>query len=98
MCLKGFLKHGERPLTWLNRLQIAIVEKNPQRIDELLADMPAFEDVDDMQSAASLVQEALRLLHALKHETGETLLKLQKHKDFLQSSTDLSESKFNITS
>jgi len=98
MCLKGFLKRGERPLTWLNKLQIAIVEKNPQRIDELVADMPAFEDVDEMQSAASLVQEALRLVHTLKDETGETLVKLQKHKDFLESTTNVSLNKLDITS
>jgi len=83
---------------WLSRLQIAIVEKKPERIDELVADIPAFEDVNEMQSAASLIQEALRLLHELKDETGETLIKLQKHKDFLESTTNVSNSKLDITS
>ena len=83
---------------WLTKLQIAIIEKNPELISILVAEMPKFEDVDDMKRAASLIKEALKLLHSLKNETGETLKKLQKHKDFLNSAQANQTAKFDVTS
>lgn len=98
MYLKVYLRHGEKLLTWFTRLQIAIVEKNPELIDELMEDIPEFKDINEMKSAASLIQEALRLLHTLRDETGETLVKLQKHKNFLESTRNVSLNKLDITS
>ena len=83
---------------WLTELQIAIIEKNPQRISALIADMPTFKSVAEMQSASCLIKEALKLIHQLKDETGETLKKLQKHKDFLNSATANKTAKFDISS
>jgi len=83
---------------WLTDMQIAIIEKNPQRIDALIADMPVFKSVTEMQSASSLIKEALKLMYELKSETGETLKKLQKHKDFLNSATANKAAKFDISS
>ena len=83
---------------WLNKLQIAIIEKNPEGIDALIADMPTFKSVAEMQSASSLIKEALKLISQLKDETGETLSKLQKHKDFLNSATANKTAKFDISS
>ena len=72
---------------WLTKLQIAIVEKNPEAISKLVADMPEFDNIDDMKRAASLIKEALKLLHKLKDETGLAMQQLKKHKDFLASTT-----------
>ena len=98
MSLKDFWKRGERLRMWLTELQIAIIEKNPQRIDALIGNMPKFESLEDMQSASSLIKEALNLMHHLKDETGQTLEKIQKHKDFLNSATADKTAKFDITS
>lgn len=98
MFLKDFWKLGERLPMWLTELQIAIVEQNPQRIDELIATIPTFQSVEEMQSASSLIKEALNLMHHLKDETGQMLEKIQKHKDFLNSATADKTAKFDITS
>ena len=98
MYLKDFWKLGERLPMWLTELQIAIVEQNPQRIDALITNIPTFKSVEEMQSAASLIKEALNLMHHLKDETAETLAKIQKHKDFLNSTTANKTAKFDITS
>ncbi len=90
--------HGKRVQMWLKKLQIAIIEKNPERISALIADMPKFKSVSEMQSASSLIKEALKLICQLKDETGETLEKLKKHKDFLNSATANKTAKFDITS
>ncbi|UCN00496.1 hypothetical protein LCX93_00845 [Sulfurimonas sp. SWIR-19] len=83
---------------WHTKLQIAIIEKNAQRIDLLVSQMPKFETVEEMQVAAALIKEALKLLQQLKDETGETLKKLRQHQDFLGATAPMTNNKFDITS
>ena len=37
---------------WLNKLQIAIIEKDTEKLDELLENLPEFENKDEMQKAS----------------------------------------------
>ena len=83
---------------WRTKLQIAIIEKNPQEISRLVSEMPEFESVDEMKAASALIKEALKLLHKLKDETGEALVKLKKHKDFLAATETKKVQRFDITS
>ncbi|WP_457746342.1 hypothetical protein [Sulfurimonas sp.] len=83
---------------WLTKLQIAIVEKNTELIDILVSQMPKFETKEEMESAAVLIKEALKLLHKLKDETGDSLKKLKKHKDFLNSTRVNKTAKFDVIS
>ena len=83
---------------WLTKLQIAIIEKNPEAIDKLITQMPDFQEVEEMKAAASLIKEALKVVHQLKDETGETLLKLKQHRAFLNSATADKTAKPDITS
>ena len=80
---------------WLNSLKIAIIEKNPEKIDELLESMPTFDDVKDMESAAYLLKEASILMLTLKDETAESLKKLRKTRKFLDSTHSKDSSLFN---
>ena len=77
---------------WLNKLKIAIIEKNTKDIDLLVETMPMFDDIEDMQSAAHLLKEANILMMTLKDETADSLSKIKKTKDFMNSthSTDSS--------
>ncbi len=70
---------------WLNDLKIAIIEKNTQRIDELVECMPMFDSLDDMKASAALLKEANLLMFTLKDETAESLQKIKKTKDFLNA-------------
>jgi hypothetical protein len=83
---------------WLTKLQIAIIEKNPEAISKLVSEMPNFESVEEMKSASSLIKEALKLLHTLKDETGAALVKLKKHKDFLAATETKKVQRLDITS
>jgi len=84
---------------WHTKLQIAIIEKNVQGIELLVSKMPVFETREQMDSAASLIKEALKVVQGLKKETGETLQKLRQHKDFLASTTNQSpKNKLDISS
>jgi len=80
---------GKRLRMWLNKLQIAIIEKNTVAISQLVEEMPKFKNINEMKSAASLIKEALKLLHKLKADTATEIQQLKKHKDFL-ASTDTS--------
>ncbi|MEN4045793.1 MULTISPECIES: hypothetical protein [Sulfurimonas] len=83
---------------WHTKLQIAIIEKNAQRIDILVSQMPKFETIEQMKSAALLIKEALKVVRQLKSETGETLKKLRQHQDFLGATAPMTNNKFDITS
>ncbi len=90
--------HGEKTRMWLKRFKIAIIEKNPKLIDELVQTMPQFENVDDMKQASALIKEGLKVVHQFKDETGKALQELKKHKDFLESTVRSNINKFDITS
>ncbi|WP_297443264.1 hypothetical protein [Sulfurimonas sp.] len=83
---------------WHTKLQIAIIEKNVQEIDMLVSQMPTFETQEQMESAASLIKEALKVLQQMKNETGETLQKLRQHKDFLASTQNQAPNTLDIIS
>ena len=81
--------------TWINKLKIAIIEKNPQEIDALVDCMPMFDDIKDMEASASLLKEANLLMMTLKDETSDSLKKIKKTKDFLNSTHSKDSSLFN---
>jgi len=81
---------------WLNKLQIAIIEKNTDALDKLLDTMPSFENKKDMESAAYLLREALELLYTLKDATSSTMKQLKKNISFIQSTAPQQKNKFDI--
>ncbi len=85
-------------MIWLNKLQIAIIEKNTDSLDALLDDLPEFKDVGEMKKASYLLIEASRLLHALRDDTSYQMRKIQKNLKFLNSTQAPIVSKLDITS
>ena len=85
-------------MMWLNKLQIAIVEKNTDLLDILLDDLPEFRDVDEMQKASYLLREASILLHTLRDDTSHQMSQIQKNLNFLNSTQAPTVSKLDIKS
>jgi len=83
---------------WLNKLQLAIIDKDPKKINTLVEQMPQLESIDDMKKASVLIKEALKLLHTLKDETASSMKQLKKHQDFLKSTTQSKINRLDITS
>ncbi len=98
MFLKVFLKLGEKLQMWVNKLQIAIIEKNTDNIDNLLDNMPKFRTKEEMISAQYLLREALELLYTLKDETALTMKQLKKSIDFLKSTEYHTSNRLDIRS
>lgn len=83
-------------LMWLTNFKIAIVEKDSPKIKKLLSTMPQFEKRDEVEQAMYLLKEASKLMHKLKDETSITMKKMQKHRDFLNSTQAPQINKFDI--
>ena len=83
---------------WLNSLKIAIVEKNPEALDQLLAEMPVFTNLEDMQSAQALLKETSKFMLELKDETLSTMKQMKKNIDFLKSTEHKTSNRLDIKS
>ena len=70
---------------WLNKLKIAVIEKNIDAIDALLADLPTFKSIEEMNEAQYLFKEVEKLLTSLKDETQTSMQQINKNLTFLRS-------------
>ena len=83
---------------WLTNLKIAIVEKDSDKLNNLINDIPEFENTQEMQEALCLTKEALTLLHTLKDETVDSMKQIKKNLDFLKSTQAPLATKLDIKS
>jgi dsDNA-binding SOS-regulon protein len=83
---------------WLNKLKIAIIEKNTDNIDKLLENIPQLENEREMEEAMYLLKEANELLHSLKDETLSSMKQIKKNMEFLRSTEKQTASKLDIKS
>lgn len=97
MSLKSFLLLGEKQRMWLNKLKIAIVEKNFKLLEELLEDLPTLSDPKEIEEAIYLLKEATDIVSHLKKETQDSMIQIKKNIDFLNSATADKRSKFDVT-
>jgi hypothetical protein len=79
---------------WLNRLKIALIEKNTDAIDTLLDETPDLKDVEEMKEASYILREVAVLLHELQDETAKNMKQLKKHIDFMGSTQ--APAKYNL--
>lgn len=83
---------------WLNKLEIAIIEKDMDKLDELLNKLPEFENEDEMVKASYLLKEALELVYKLRSQTSESMKQIKKNLDFINSTHKGSNGKLDILS
>jgi len=81
---------------WINKLQIAIIEKDADAIDALMKETLEFEDKKDIETAMYLLQEAMELIYTLKDETALTLKQLKKNINFLKSTQVQTHSRLDV--
>ncbi|MBU1216475.1 hypothetical protein KJ870_00910 [bacterium] len=83
---------------WNKALQIAIVEKNVDKIKELLDTPSNFATLEEVQEARYLLAEASELMHELKDDTARTMKQIKKNIDFLSSTQAKKSNKLDIKS
>ncbi len=83
---------------WLNQLKIAIVEKNTDRLNELMDDIPQLEKKEDINQAIYLIKEATELVQSLQDETSASMRQMKKNIDFLKSTEHRTSNRLDVKS
>ena len=81
---------------WINKLQIATIERDAEAIDALMQETPKFETTKEIERAMYLLREAMELLYTLKDETALTLKQLKKNIDFLKSTQEQTHNRLDV--
>jgi len=71
---------------WINKLKIAIVEKDINSMSKLLDDIPKLKDKQEMQTAVYLLKEASSLVESMRDKTKTSMSKIKQNLEFLKSS------------
>ena len=83
---------------WLTDLKIAILEKNTDKLNELLDNLPELEKKEDLEQAVYLLREASEILYTLKDEAGASMVKIRKSLSFLRSTEATPAQRLDIKS
>lgn len=82
---------------WLNKLKIALIQKDIPTIEILITTMPRFSHIDEMKEASYLLREASSLLTTLQDDTANSMIQLKKNSHFLRSTQTEIPSTLDIT-
>jgi len=70
---------------WINKLKIAIITKDADKIDKLVKTMPEFEKLEEMEETFHLMNQARDILEALKTDTLHSMNKMKKNINYIKS-------------
>lgn len=96
MFSRDFLKRGERPQMWLDKLKIATIEKDVASLEKLLRDVPELKEKKEREEALYLLKEATSQMQKLKHETLISMQQMKKNLDFLRATDSRSFKNLDI--
>jgi hypothetical protein len=83
---------------WIKEFEIALIEKNSDRLLELLDEELEFDTSQDITKAMYLVKQANELFKDLKRETGLSMKVLKQNIDILNAADSPTINKLDITS
>ncbi len=78
---------------WLEKFKIAIIEKDFEKLEQLLEQMPEIKDINQLRSAVSLINESKKLIAKEQRVLKQNMAKIQKSKNFVNTYTE--ESSFS---
>jgi hypothetical protein len=81
---------------WLNEFKIALISQDIDKMTLLLAKMPQFSSLQEMEEVFYLFKQAEKLLHELKDETALAMKKLKDTICYIESTHTNSSSKLDI--
>lgn len=71
-------------MSWLDELKVAILNKNNQKILDLIEDLPNFDNTTDLVCARALVGEFIASLEADKERTANAMRQIKQMRVFLE--------------
>ena len=81
---------------WLNDLEIAIIERDAEKIGALMQTTPEFNNIQEIQKGQYLLAEAVKVIYELKEETAAVMQKLKKNIEFLKSTSEKKNSRLDV--
>ncbi len=70
-------------MQWLNALKVAIIEEEYETLSTLCEEVPAFDDINDMKEAQTLIHDAILVLKNEQKSLQESMCKIKKNSVFL---------------
>jgi len=70
---------------WLTKFKIALVEKDIDKLINLMDELPELDNNKDREQAIYLMKEASELVSILKEKTSKSMKQIKKNLDFLKS-------------
>lgn len=83
---------------WLKEFTIAIVEKNINKINELMDNLPELSDKKELDQAVTLLKEAEKLIQGLRDETKASMIQMKKNIKFLEATQEKATPRLDIKS
>ena len=83
---------------WLNKLKIAVVEKNIDKLNELMENLPQLEKKEEIEQAIYLLKEATSLVQGLHDDAQVSMIQMKKNITFLQATERQKTSSLDIKS
>jgi dsDNA-binding SOS-regulon protein len=83
---------------WLTKLKIAIVEKNTDRLSELMDSIPKLESEKEMTEALYLIKEAEQIVSILRDDASKSMKQIKQNLTFLKVTEAQKSSKLDIKS
>ncbi len=81
---------------WLSNLKKALILQEFAALEHLIAQMPTFDSLDEMEEAAYLLQNAMSLLESQRSNTLISLSQLKNTIDFLKATENAPVSTINF--
>ena len=83
---------------WLNKLKIALIQKDITKLEELVDDLPHLEKAEEIDEALHLLAAATTLITELRDNTQTSMIQMHKNIDFLKSTQAPTTAKLDINS
>jgi len=83
---------------WLNKLKIAIIEKDVDTLNLLMDDLPHLDKEEDIESAIFLLKEATSVVKTLQSTTQESMIQMKKNINFLKATQSPVSGTLDVTS
>lgn len=83
---------------WIEELKISIIEKDIDKLDELINRVPNLTKQDEIDEAICLISEAKNVVVSLKNDTQKSMIQIKKSIDFLRATEVLTTNRLDIVS
>ncbi len=72
-------------MEWLDTFQLALIKKDEAALLQLIDELPQFPELQQMQKASILIEQAIELFKEKKETSASEMRKIKQAKAYLES-------------